>query len=189
MMYLDELIEFNQEFSKEKKYIQYQTDKFPDKRIVIFSCMDTRLVELLPNALNIKNGDAKIVKNAGAIIKNPFGSIMRSLLVAVYALKADEILVIGHHDCGMKGFSGKQLIEKAMQRGVQKETINTLEYAGIDVEQWLEGFESVEDSVEHSVGVIRNHPLLPKDTPVHGLVIDPNTGKLDIVTKGYEKIN
>ncbi len=46
--------------------------------------MDTRLVELLHKALNLKNGDVKIVKNAGAIINNPFGSIMRSLLIAVY---------------------------------------------------------------------------------------------------------
>ncbi|MRH44933.1 carbonic anhydrase [Aquibacillus halophilus] len=186
-MYLDELIEYNQDFAKEEKFIPYQTDKFPDKRIIIFSCMDTRLVELLPNALNIKNGDAKIVKNAGAIIKNPFGSIMRSLLVAIYELGADEILVIGHHDCGMKGFNGKQLIEKAMHRGVPKETIETLKYAGIDVEDWLQGFESVEESVGHSVNVIRNHPMLPINTPVHGLVIDPNTGKLDIVTRGYSE--
>ncbi|MDL4840421.1 beta-class carbonic anhydrase [Aquibacillus rhizosphaerae] len=184
-MYLDELIEYNKAFAKEQKYVPFETDKFPDKRIIIFSCMDTRLVELLPNALNIKNGDAKIVKNAGAIIKNPFGSIMRSLLVAVYELQADEILVIGHHDCGMKGFNGKQLIEKAQQRGVKQDTIKTLEYAGIDVEDWLQGFDSVEESVQHSVNVIRNHPLLPESVPVHGLVIDPNTGQLDVIQKGY----
>jgi carbonic anhydrase len=34
--------------------------------------------------------------------------------------------------------------------------------------------------------VIKNHPLLPKDIPVHGLVIDPKTGKLDLIVNGYE---
>lgn len=62
--------------------------------------MDTRLVELLPHALNLRNGDVKIVKNAGALVSHPFGSIMRSILVAVYELQADEVCVIGHHDCG-----------------------------------------------------------------------------------------
>ena len=42
--------------------------------------MDTRLMELLPKALNLKNGDAKIVKNAGATIMHPFGSIIRSII-------------------------------------------------------------------------------------------------------------
>ncbi|WP_138420624.1 beta-class carbonic anhydrase [Aquibacillus sediminis] len=185
-MYLDELLAYNEAFTKEKKYTPFKTDKFPDKRIVIFSCMDTRLVELLPNALHIKNGDAKIIKNAGAIIKKPFGSIMRSLLVAVYELQADEILVIGHHDCGMKGFDGNAMLEKAKQRGITDDTIQTLHYAGINVKDWLQGFNHVEDSVQHSVDLIRQHPLLPQDTPVHGLVIDPHTGKLDVVNKGYE---
>ena len=37
-------------------------------------------MELLPKALNLKNGDAKIVKNAGATIMHPFGSIIRSII-------------------------------------------------------------------------------------------------------------
>ena len=51
--------------------------------MVIISCMDTRLVELLPKAMNMRNGDVKIIKVAGAVISHPFGSIMRSILVAV----------------------------------------------------------------------------------------------------------
>src|SRR5699024_12234357 len=72
-------ISFNQRFVEEKKYEEFTTTKYPNKKLVILTCMDTRLVELLHKALNLKNGDVKIVKNAGAIINNPFGSIMRSL--------------------------------------------------------------------------------------------------------------
>ena len=64
--------------------------------------------------------------------------------------------------------------------------MDTLEYSGIDFQNWLKGFNRVEDSVAHSVDVIKNHPLLPNDVPVHGLVIDPSTGKLDLVINGYE---
>lgn len=187
-MYLDELLSYNEAFVKEEKYAPFETDKFPNKRIVILSCMDTRLIELLPNALNIKNGDAKVVKNAGAIIDNPYGSIVRSLLVAVYELQADEILIIGHHGCGMKGFHSKQMLEKAKQRGVTEAAIQSVEEQGINVEQWLHGFENVQDSVQSGVDILRNHPLLPENTPVHGLVIDPSTGKLDLIDKGYEKV-
>ena len=69
--------------------------------------MDTRLVELLPKAMNLHNGDAKIIKNAGAIVSHPFGSVMRSIIVAVYQLDADEVFVIGHYDCGMTGLNSE----------------------------------------------------------------------------------
>ena len=62
---IDEILKYNQEFVKEKKYEQYKTSKYPDKKIAILTCMDTRLTELLPAALGIKNGDVKIIKNAG----------------------------------------------------------------------------------------------------------------------------
>ncbi|MCY9220783.1 carbonic anhydrase, partial [Bacillus licheniformis] len=50
---------------------------------------------------------------------------------------------------------------------------------------WLKSFDSVEDSVRDSVSVIRNHPLMPEEVPVHGLVIDPETGRLDLIVNGY----
>jgi carbonic anhydrase len=33
--------------------------------------------------------------------------------------------------------------------------------------------------------MIQKHPLLPKDLPVHGLIICPETGKLDLLVDGY----
>ena len=76
---IDELVSYNREFVKNKGYEKYITNKYPDKKIAIVSCMDTRLTELLPASLGIKNGDVKIIKNAGAIISHPFGSVIRSL--------------------------------------------------------------------------------------------------------------
>ena len=63
---LDEILEFNKQFVANKGYEKYITNKYPDKKIAILSCMDTRLTELLPAALGIKNGDVKMIKNAGA---------------------------------------------------------------------------------------------------------------------------
>jgi carbonic anhydrase len=185
---LKEILEFNEKFVEDKEYEKYQTDKFPDKKMVIVSCMDTRLTELLPRALNLRNGDAKIIKNAGAIIAHPFGSIMRSILVAVYELGAQEVYVIGHHGCGMGGINPENTLKKIRESGISEDTIQTLEYSGIKLKHWLHGFDSVEESVRASVNVIRNHPLLSKNIPVHGLVIDPETGALELIVNGYEYV-
>lgn len=185
---LYKILEYNENFVKEKSFQAFQTSKFPDRKMVILSCMDTRLVELLPKSMNLKNGDIKIIKNAGAIVSHPFGSAMKSILVAVYELNADEVFVIGHHDCGMSKIDSNEMITHIKEKGISEEVLNTIENAGISLHQWLKGFESVEDNVKNSVNVIRKHPLLPPHIPVHGLVIDPHTGKLDLVIDGYEAL-
>ena len=147
--------------------------------------MDTRLTELLPKALNFKNGDIKLIKNAGASIMHPFGSIIRSIIVAVYEFEADEVLVIGHHGCGMSNLNVDKTLEKIVDRGISPDVITTLCNAGIDVKKWLHGFNSVEESVKESVELIKKHPLIPKDIKIHGLIIDPETGKLELIVNGY----
>ena len=67
---IDEILKFNKRFVAEKGYEKYITTKYPDKKIAIVTCMDTRLVELLPAALGLRNGDVKIIKNAGGVITN-----------------------------------------------------------------------------------------------------------------------
>ena len=188
MRKLYEILEFNKKFVDNKEYEKYSTSKEPKRKLVILSCMDTRLTDLLPKALNLKNGDAKIIKNAGATVMHPFGSIIRSIVVAIYEFNADEVLVIGHHGCGMCNLNTDDLVKKISDRGVSEEVLNTLYNGGIDIKQWLHGFNSVEESVKDSVNLIKNHPLIPKKgISIHGLVIDPATGKLDIIVNGYEE--
>ena len=181
---IQEILDHNRKFVANKEYESLRTDRFPNKGMVVVTCMDTRLVELLPRAMNFRNGDIKIVKNAGALVSHPFGSAMRSVLVAVYELHAEEVAVVGHHGCGMAGLSCGRILEKARERGVSDDVIHTLRAAGIDLEQWLTGFNKPEDGVRQSVQVIRDHPLLPKGVPVHGMMISPETGKLELMVDG-----
>ena len=58
---IEKFVKFNNEFVEKKEYEKYVTSKYPDKKVAILSCMDTRLTELLPAALGIKNGDVKII--------------------------------------------------------------------------------------------------------------------------------
>jgi carbonic anhydrase len=185
MTLLSEILDYNQQFVQNEEYKKYETTKFPKKRMVVLTCMDTRLLELLPKSMNLSNGDVKTVKNAGALVSHPFGSVMRSILIAVYELQAEEVFVIGHHDCGMSALKSDRMVESMKERGISEETLVTLSYSGIDFEKWLHGFDDVFDSVKHSVNIITNHPLMPEEVPVHGLVIDPTTGKLDLVVDGY----
>ena len=175
---VEELLAFNTKFVKEKQYEQYATSKYPDKKIAILSCMDTRLTVLLPAALGLKNGDVKIIKNAGAPITQPFGSAVRSLLIAIYELGVEEILIIGHTDCGVQHMDSQSLIEKMKQKGIAQQTLDMMDYCGIDFASWLSGFEDVDTSVREAVELLRNHPLVPKDVAIYGFVMDTYTGAM-----------
>jgi carbonic anhydrase len=183
---LNDILTHNQEFVEQKHYRPYKTDKFPQKRLVVISCMDTRLMELLPKAMDVHNGDVKIIKTAGAIVSHPFGSVMRSVLVAIYELGAEEVCIVGHYDCGMSSLKTDNMLDKMKERGVSQENLDLLAYAGVHFEEFLGGFDCVEDSVRHSVSMVAGHPLLPKEIAVHGLLIDPKTGTLDVGINGYE---
>ncbi|MBP5759291.1 MAG: carbonic anhydrase, partial [Bacteroidales bacterium] len=97
---IDQILDYNRNFVARKGYEQYITDKYPDKKLAVISCLDTRLTELLPAALGLKNGDAKIIKNAGGLVISAFDSAMRSLIVAIFVLGVEEIMVVAHSHCG-----------------------------------------------------------------------------------------
>lgn len=176
---IEEIINFNRKFVESRDYERYATSKYPDKKIAIVTCMDTRLVELLPAALGIRNGDVKIIKNAGATIVNPFDSTMRSILIAVYELGVNEIMVIGHTGCGVQGMDAQEMLHLMKERGVSEEHIRLMKHCGINLDEWLHGFEDTDAAISETVDLIRNHPLMPPEgVNVKGFVMDSYTGEL-----------
>ena len=162
----------------EGDYKQYETSKYPDKRIAVVTCMDTRLTHLLPAALGIRNGDVKMIKNAGGTITNPFDSTVRSLLVAIYELGVNEVMVIGHTGCGVQGMDSVHMLGLMRERGIDEEHISLMRHCGIDLDSWLHGFDDTEAAVAETVDLVRNHPLVPSDITVRGFIIDSVTGLL-----------
>lgn len=178
---IDEMLKFNKEFVENKEYEKYRTSKFPDKKIAIVTCMDTRLTQLLPAALGIKNGDVKIIKNAGGTITNPFDSTVRSLLVAIYELGVNEVMIIGHTGCGVQGMDSAEMLDLMRSRGISEEHITLMKHCGINLDEWLHGFEDTESAVQETVDLVRNHPLVPADITVRGYIMDSVTGELTAI--------
>lgn len=175
---IDEILRHNREFVASEGYKKFLTSKYPDKKIAIVTCMDTRLVELLPAALGLRNGDVKIIKNAGGTITNPFDSTMRSLLVAVYELGVNEIMVIGHTGCGVQGMNAGEMLHLMRERGISREHIDLMRHCGIDLDSWLHGFDDTSESVRETVDLISHHPLMASDVRVAGYIMDSETGAL-----------
>ena len=140
----------------------------PKKKLAIISCMDTRLVNFLSENLNIKRGDAKVLKNAGNIITE---DTVRSLVISVYLLDVEKIMVVGHTDCGMKSVDVEDIKRKMVEREANPNFT-------LDLEHWLGKFESEEENVIKGTTLIKNHPAIPKDVDVRGFILDVETGEL-----------
>ena len=110
----DRLIENNRVFLGSAKVTE--TPKIPRMGLAVISCMDARLTRLLPEALGIRDGDAAMIRNSGASIRDPYGDTMHSVLIAVYELGVTEIAVVGDPARGVKsgrfmlGANGKSMI-------------------------------------------------------------------------------
>ena len=178
MTQIDKVLAFNREFVAAKGYEKHVTDKFPKKNLAVLSCMDTRLSVLLQEALGLGNGDAKVIKNAGAVIPSPWDSAMRSLIVAIYELGVTEIMVIAHSNCGACHMSFHHFEEEMLKRGIPEAELHR---SDIDLNDWLEGFHDTEKSVKSTVSAILEHPLIPSDISVRGFIIDSVTGELQEV--------
>ena len=174
---IDAVLEYNRWFVEEKAYEPFVTDKYPAKKLAVLTCMDTRLTELLPKALGLRNGDAKIIRNAGGLVLSEKDSAVRSLLVAIYELGVEEVMVVHHSTCGACHMSYAEFRPHMLERGVPEKTLAEWEKEK-GVEAWLEGFHDTGKSVRDTVAAVKGHPLMPKDTVVRGFIIDSVTGAL-----------
>lgn len=173
---IDEILSFNRDFVARKAYEPFVTDKYPAKKLAVLTCMDTRLTELLPQALGLRNGDAKIIRNAGGGVQFEADSAIRSLLVAIYELGVEEVMVVHHSGCGACHMSYAEFKPHMLERGITEKVLSAWEEWGIA--GWLEGFHDTEASVRQTVEAVRSHSLMPKDIVVRGFIIDSVTGAL-----------
>jgi carbonic anhydrase len=156
--------------------------KAPQKRVVLFTCMDTRLIDFLEPALGLKRGDAQMIKNAGNTLVDPGGGVVRSLVVAIHGLGCEEVFVIGHTDCGMAQIDEAALRESMLGRGVPDSAIDALHPS---LGEWLGGFHNPLGNVTRVVGLLRDNPLIPRNVPIHGMMFDSASGLLKLLVEGY----
>ena len=54
---------------------------------------------------------------------------------------------------------GELMLKHMKERGISEQSIEFLDYCGVNVKEWLTGFSCVLEAVRKSVELIRDHPL------------------------------
>lgn len=148
--------------------------------VIALTCIDPRLNALFPNVLGLPGDQFIWLRNAGNIITGPTSSTMRSLALSCAVKGGKEIAIIGHTDCQVGKTTTMQLLEKFEALGVKRHLLpeNINEYFGI--------FGSDRQNVIKSCDFARRSPLIGPKIPVHGFVVDVNSGKLEWIVNGYQ---
>jgi carbonic anhydrase len=151
--------------------------------VVALTCIDVRLNPLLPEVLGVPKEQFIWLRNAGNIITGPLSSTMRSLALACVVKGGKEIAVIGHTDCQVGKTTTADLIDRFRALGVERHLLpaNVNEFFGM--------FASERANVIKAVDVVRHSPLIGPKIPVHGLLVDIETGKVEWLVNGYQTLD
>lgn len=150
--------------------------------IVALTCIDPRLNPLLPEVLGVPEEQFIWSRNAGNIVTGPLSSTMRSLALACAVKGGREIAVIGHTDCQVRNTTVLELLNRLQALGVERSMLpeNVNEYFGL--------FASERQNVLKAVEHVRSSPLIGPRVPVHGLLVDVETGRLEWLVNGYQTV-
>jgi len=148
--------------------------------VIALTCVDPRLNALFPNVLGLPGEQFIWLRNAGNIITGPLSSTMRSLALACAVKGGKEIAIIGHTDCQVGKTTTMALLQKLEAMGVKRHLLpeNINEFFGM--------FGSDRQNVIKSCNFARQSPLIGPKVPVHGLLVDIETGKLEWLVNGYQ---
>jgi carbonic anhydrase len=148
--------------------------------VIALTCIDPRLNALFPNVLGIPAEQFIWLRNAGNLITSPLSSTMRSLALACAVKGGREIAIIGHTDCQICKTTTMVLLDKLKALGVERHLLpeNVNEFFGM--------FGGERQSVIKTCDFVRHSPLIGPKIPVHGLLVDIETGKLEWVVNGYD---
>src|SRR5215468_2681619 len=148
--------------------------------LVALTCIDVRLNSILPQVLGVPQEQFIWLRNAGNIVTGPQSSTMRSLSLACAVKGGKEIAIIGHTDCQVGKTTTMQLLERLRAIGVERHMLpdNLNEFFGM--------FGSDRQNVIKAADIARQSPLIGPKIPIHGLLVDVETGKLDWLVNGYQ---
>jgi len=150
--------------------------------VVALTCIDPRLNAFFPNALALPAEEFIWLRNGGNIITSTLSSTMRSLALACAVKGGREIAIIGHTDCQICRTTTMELLDKLKALGIERHLLpeNVKDFFGM--------FGSERQNVIKACDFARTSPLIGPQIPVHGLLLDLETGKLDWVVNGYDTL-
>ena len=181
MRAFEQIVRWNQRVTAGEKLEQMPAEECAASLpLIALTCIDPRLNAHLPNVLGLREEQFIWLRNAGNVITGTTSSTVRSIALACAVKGGREIAIIGHSDCGVRKLTMNDLLDRFHALGISRNQLPD------DLRGFFGLFASERDNVLRGVEFVRRSPLIGASIPVHGLLIDVTSGRLEWVVNGYE---
>lgn len=149
------------------------------KKAIFLTDIEPGLEPLLQQETKIPLENMLMIQSYGPVISHPYGDIMRSIIMTIYQENVEEIFVVGTEDRKNGSDTIKSLLESKEEP--LKEQLKTVDYLfkhcmpefyDDGLKAWLEESENRVESIQKSVDLIRQHPFVPSNVKVYGLMVN-----------------
>lgn len=153
------------------------------KRTLIITSFNEKILQYIPEISQKTMEELLIFNSLGEVISQPYGCLVRDIILAINFENVVEIYVIG--DENKSSISEEELIIRLEKSGVTKQAIETLDYinfVGGSTINWLKGPQVTRDKIKRNVELIKKHPLIPKSLPVKGFIVNTEKNEVDLIS-------
>lgn len=156
-----------------------------NKKALIITGLHEKSHRLFPTITNRKREELIVLNSFGAVISQPYGCMIRTIIMAVYNENVEEIYIVGERSSQEHSVKEEELLSRIQDVGISKGMIETIEYinvVGNDVLNWLVGPPDVKIIIQKNIDLIQRHPLIPKTVSVYGFIANTETNEFEAVS-------
>ena len=144
-----------------------------NKKVLLVMGMERELAEGdVKRIAYILSEELIILKSNELARIEPFGDLMRDILIYVYQKNIEEILIV---DPKEDGKNSKEVLGKIEKNIDMQKNIRALDYLFTNcypefpartIKEWFEGNHILVNEIQDIIDVIRHHPLMPPSVKV-----------------------
>lgn len=155
------------------------------KKVLFVIGMEHKLENIIRQKMKINPESILFIHGYRPDALEPFGHLMREIIVAVYMGNVEEIFLVSSHDD--KKNDGGGILNQIYEKIGSEKDMQTLDYLfkncmpefpNRNLKEWLEGGRTLTSA--ERIHMIRKHPLMPFNIKVTELMIDKDEEKIFI---------
>ncbi|GAE25458.1 carbonic anhydrase [Halalkalibacter wakoensis JCM 9140] len=128
-----------------------------------------------------------ILSSQGAAITQPYGCLIRNIILAIYQQGVEHIYLIAPKDQITVDIDETTLLHRFKKDGIDPSLIDTLDYVRVTnkgVMSWLgEGKGGVEHTLLESKELLEKHPLIPERVQISAYTLNTTNSTLSPVSR------
>ncbi|WP_066059844.1 hypothetical protein [Robertmurraya korlensis] len=153
------------------------------KKTLIITGFNEKMLQSIPEISQKSTEELLIFNSLGEVISQPYGCLVRDIILAINFENVVEIYVIG--DEKKSSISEEEILIRLEKSGVTKQVIETLDYinsVGDSTINWLKGPQVTREKIKRNIDIIKKHPLIPRSLPVKGFIVNTETNEIDMIS-------